>query len=276
MNELGAADAARAAAEIHARLQLQAPPVAALILGSGLGAVIERWERRRGLAYDDVPGLGAASIKGHAGRVVAGACSGQAVIAFSGRLHMYEGHSPAAAGFPARIAAALGVRVLLVANAAGGIRESLAPGDLMIIDDHINLSWRNPLVGPVQRGDQHFPDMLGAYDPALRDILDGTAVADRERPIAHGVYASVLGPSYETPAEIRMLATMGADAVGMSTVPEVLIACAAGLRVAGISVITNRAAGSTNARLTHDDVVRVASSAATRLASVVEQFVARL
>lgn len=267
--------ASRAAAEIGARLNLQAPPVAALILGSGLGAVIERWEQSAEVSYDAVPGLGAASIRGHASRVVAGMCSGRPVIAFSGRLHMYEGHSPAAAGFPARIAAALGARVLLVANAAGGIRESLAPGDLMIIDDHINLSWRNPLVGSVQP-DARFPDMLGAYDPELRDALARITHAANERPIARGVYASVLGPSYETPAEIRMLATMGADAVGMSTVPEVLVARAAGLRVAGISVITNRAAGSTAARLSHDDVVRVASNAAARLASVVEQFVARL
>jgi purine-nucleoside phosphorylase len=276
VNDPGAAEAARAATEVRARCNLSSTPAAALILGSGLGAVVECWERRTELPYDAVPGLGAASIRGHAGRVVAGTCRGRTVVAFCGRLHMYEGHSPAAAGFQARIAAALGAPALLVANAAGGIHDALAPGDLMIIDDHINVSWRNPLIGRVQPGDTRFPDMLGAYDPELRNLLARATTPHAERPIARGVYASVLGPSYETPAEVRMLAALGADAVGMSTVPEVLVARACGLRVAGISVITNRAAETGAARLTHDDVVRVASRAATRLASVVEEFVAHV
>ena len=166
------------------------------------------------------------------------------------------GFPSATAGLPVRVAHALGARVLFVSNAAGGVRATLRPGDLMIIEDHINLMWRNPLIGPVVDGDERFPDMSEPYDHGLRSILREVAL-DIGIPVTEGVYAGLLGPSYETPAEVRMLRWMGADAVGMSTVPEVLTARAIGMRVAGVSCITNHAAGMTNQPLSHHEVLEV-------------------
>ena len=163
----------------------------------------------------------------------------------------------AVAGLPVRVAHALGARVLFVSNAAGGVRGTFHPGDLMIIEDHINLMWRNPLIGPVVDGDERFPDMSAPYDPELVTILRDVAL-DAGIPITEGVYAGLLGPSYETPAEVRMLRWMGADAVGMSTVPEVLTARAIGMRVAGVSCITNHAAGMTDQPLSHHEVLEIA------------------
>jgi purine-nucleoside phosphorylase len=194
-----------------------------------------------------------------AGRVVAGTLGGCDVVAFAGRFHLYEGHPPRLAALPVRLAHALGARTLFVSNAAGGIRRTFHPGDLMLIRDHINLMWRNPLIGPVGDGEERFPDMSEPYDAKLLALLREAAL-EVGLPVVEGVYAGLLGPSYETPAEVRMLERLGADAVGMSTIPEVLVARALGMRVAGVSCITNLAAGiapTPLARLAHISIAWV-------------------
>jgi purine-nucleoside phosphorylase len=250
-------------------------PRLAIILGSGLGQLADRIECAANIPYADIPGFPPSTVAGHAGRLVAGAIDGCDVIALSGRFHLYEGHSAAVAGLPVRVAHALGARALFVSNAAGGIRATLRPGDLMLIDDHINLMWRNPLIGPVVNGDQRFPDMSAPYDRELLAILRAVAL-DIGVPVQEGVYAGLLGPSYETPAEVRMLRWMGADAVGMSTVPEVLTARAMGMRVAGVSCITNFAAGMTTHPLSHDEVLEVADKVNETFERLVRGFVARV
>ncbi len=252
---IAGADIASAASRIGEQLGGCRPRIA-IILGSGLGQLADRIERATNIPYADIPGFPTSTVAGHAGRLVAGSIESCDVIALSGRFHLYEGHSAATASLPVRVAHALGARVLFVSNAAGGIRATLQPGDLMIIEDHINLMWRNPLIGPVVDGDERFPDMSAPYDPELITILRGVAL-DAGIPVSEGVYAAMLGPAYETPAEVRMLRWMGADAVGMSTVPEVLTARAIGMRVAGVSCITNHAAGMTNQPLSHQEVLEI-------------------
>lgn len=250
-------------------------PRIAIILGSGLGQLAERIERATNIPYADIPGFPVSTVAGHAGRLVAGSIESCEVIALSGRFHLYEGHTAAVAGLPVRIAHALGATVLFVSNAAGGIRETLRPGDLMILEDHLNLMWRNPLIGPVVDGDERFPDMSAPYDGALRAILRDVAL-DAGIPITEGVYAALLGPCYETPAEVRMLRWMGADAVGMSTVPEVLTARAIGMRVAGVSCITNQAAGMTNQPLSHHEVLEVGVRVQDAFERLVRGFVGKV
>lgn len=250
-------------------------PRIAIILGSGLGQLAERIERATNIPYADIPGFPVSTVAGHAGRLVAGSIESCEVIALSGRFHLYEGHTAAVAGLPVRIAHALGATVLFVSNAAGGIRETLRPGDLMILEDHLNLMWRNPLIGPVVDGDERFPDMSAPYDSELRAILRDVAL-DAGIPITEGVYAALLGPCYETPAEVRMLRWMGADAVGMSTVPEVLTARAIGMRVAGVSCITNQAAGMTNQPLSHHEVLEVGVRVQDAFERLVRGFVGKV
>lgn len=250
-------------------------PRLAIILGSGLGQLADRIQRAANIPYADIPGFPPSTVVGHAGRLVAGTIDGCDVLALSGRFHLYEGHSAAVAGLPVRVAHALGAKTLFVSNAAGGVRATLRPGDLMLIDDHINLMWRNPLVGPVVEGDQRFPDMSAPYDRGLLGTLREVAL-DSGIPVQEGVYAGLLGPSYETPAEVRMLRWMGADAVGMSTVPEVLTARAIGMRVAGVSCITNHAAGMTNQPLSHHEVLEVADQVQEKFERLVRGFIARL
>jgi purine-nucleoside phosphorylase len=249
-------------------------PRLAIILGSGLGQLAEGIECAANIPYADIPGFPPSTVVGHAGRLVVGAIEGCDVIALSGRFHLYEGHTAAVAGLPVRVAHALGARALFVSNAAGGIRATLRPGDLMLIDDHINLMWRNPLIGPVIDGDERFPDMSAPYDCELLAILRAVAL-DSGIPVQEGVYAAMLGASYETPAEVRMLRWMGADAVGMSTVPEVLTARAIGMRVAGVSCITNYAAGMTDTPLSHDEVIEVADRVKDSFERLVRGFVSR-
>jgi purine-nucleoside phosphorylase len=249
-------------------------PRIAIILGSGLGQLADRIQRAANIPYADIPGFPPSTVVGHAGRLVAGWIDRCDVIALSGRFHLYEGHSAAVAGLPVRVAHALGAETLFVSNAAGGVRSTLAPGDLMLIDDHINLMWRNPLVGPVVDGDERFPDMSAPYDRELLAALRAVAL-DSGIPVQEGVYAGLLGPSYETPAEVRMLRWMGADAVGMSTIPEVLTARAIGMRVAGVSCITNHAAGMTSERLSHQEVLDVANRVREKFEMLVRGFVAR-
>jgi purine-nucleoside phosphorylase len=246
-------------------------PRIALILGSGLGRLATHIDASVDAAFADIPGFPAARVHGHSGRVIAGTLEDVPVLAFAGRWHLYEGYDAAAAAMPVRVAHALGARSLFVSNAAGGIRRSLRAGDLMIIRDHINLMWRNPLAGPVEPHDTRFPDMSAPYDPGLVAALRAAAAATGVA-LGEGVYAAVLGPSYETPAEIRMLERMGADAVGMSTVPEVIAGRALGLRVAGVSLITNPAAGLGGAPLDHADVLAAAERAAADFERVVRAF----
>lgn len=250
-------------------------PVAGLILGSGLGGLADRIEDARALPYAELPGFAPPTVAGHAGHLVAGRLADRPVIALAGRIHLYEGHDAATCAFPVRVLHALGVRVLFVSNAAGGIRRTLRPGDLMVINDHINLGWRNPLIGPVVEGDQRFPDMSEPYDATLRALLHETA-KDRGIFLADGVYAWLHGPAYETPAEIRMLERLGADAVGMSTVPEVIVARALGIRVAAVSCIANVASGITAAPVTHAEVLAVTAAMAERFEELAVEFVRRL
>ena len=263
----------RAAAALGAGLGDFAPRLA-LILGSGLGGLARRIDAVFDLPVGDVPGFPSARVEGHDGRIIAGSLDGVQVLAFAGRSHLYEGHEPAVAALPVRIAYALGARSLFVSNAAGGIRPALRPGDLMIIRDHINLMCRNPLAGPVARQETRFPDMTAPYAAEFVAALRGAAAHARVS-VVEGVYAAVLGPSYETPAEIRMLEWLGADAVGMSTVPEVIAARALGMRVAGVSLITNLAAGRGGAPLDHDEVLSAAARAAGDIERLVRAFVVR-
>ncbi len=266
--------ASAAAGFLRRRLADRRPSVA-LVLGSGLGALADEVEDAVRVPFADVPGFPAATVVGHRGAVVAGCLAGRDVLAFAGRFHLYEGHEPTTAALPARVAAALGVRTLFVSNAAGGIRRTFRPGDLMVIADHINLLWRNPLLGPVAPGEERFPDMSAPYDPGLRALAHEAGRAAGVA-LVEGVYAASLGPTYETPAETRMLERLGADATGMSTVPEVIAARALGLRVVGISCITNMACGIGTAALTHDDVLETTRRVAGQFQGVVRELVARL
>jgi len=250
-------------------------PIAAIVLGSGLGSFAERLADPIRLRFAAIPGFPAAAIAGHAGEFVAGALAGRSVLCQSGRFHGYEGISAEVVVRPVRLMAALGVRTLIVTNAAGGIRRTFRPGTLMGIADHINLTFGNPLTGAVVSGESRFPDMSASYDPALA-CLAAAAARAAGVPLEEGIYAGVGGPSYETPAEIRMLERLGADAVGMSTVLEVIAARAAGLRCLGISTITNLAAGLGRDRLSHAEVIDVAGRASAALGRLLAAVVAAL
>lgn len=246
-----------AATALRDRIDDRQPRVA-LVLGSALGRFADRCEDAIPVAYSEVPHLRTPTTAGHAGRFVAGRVEGLDVLVLSGRLHYYEGYTLEEVTFPIRVLAALGVETLVLTNAAGGIDPSFAAGDLMTIDDHLNLTGVNPLRG--QNDDRlgpRFPDMTNAYDAGLRETIVAAA-ADTGVALRRGVYAGVAGPCYETPAEIRMLASLGAHAVGMSTVAEAIVARHAGLRLAGVSCITNAAAGITGSPLSHTEVMETA------------------
>ncbi len=268
------AAALAAAAAVRERLDVRLP-VAAIVLGTGLGTLVDRINGATRVAYTDIPGFRATGVDGHRGELVHGMLGGREVIAFAGRFHMYEGHTARVSAFPVRVAHALGASVLFVSNAAGAIRTAFTPGDLMIIEDHLDLMWRNPLVGAAEPGDERFPDMSSPYSPRLRSLLRDSARACGIS-LVSGVYAGLLGPSYETPAEVRMLRTLGADAVGMSTVPETIVARAVGMEVAGVSLITNAAAGSSDGPVTHEAVVEAGRRAAEGFAELVTEFMTRL
>jgi purine-nucleoside phosphorylase len=270
----GAAAAGVAAKGIRTRLGVH-EPVAGIVLGSGLGQLAARIGNATHVPYAEIPGFHSTNVAGHTGELIHGTLAGREVLALAGRFHMYEGHSARTAAYPVRVLHALGVRVLFVSNAAGGIRASLAPGDLMIIEDHLNLMFRNPLLGLAESTDLRFPDMSAAWSPRLVALLRASA-EDVGVSVQSGVYAGLLGPSYETPAEVRMLEKLGADAVGMSTVPEAIVGTALKMEVAGISLITNAAAGKSAAPLSHAEVVEAGRMATGRFAEVVSEFVARV
>ena len=250
-------------------------PTAAIVLGSGLGQFAERLTDAVRIPYSEIPHFPAPTVIGHSGELVVGSLQGRAVLVQSGRFHMYEGHPASLTALPVRVFARLGVGTVVLTNAAGGIRRGYGSGTVMLIADQINLSFRNALFGPALPGEIRFPDMSDPYDPGLRAIAREVA-RWRKIPLAEGVYVGLLGPSYETPAEIRMLERLGADAVGMSTVLEVIAARAAGLRCLGIAAITNPAAGVTLAKLDHLEVMDVAYRIAGELAALIEGVVAEL
>ncbi|MCA9542894.1 MAG: purine-nucleoside phosphorylase [Myxococcales bacterium] len=262
-------DMAHAAADwLRARIPA---PSAAAVLGSGLGALADQLEDAVQIPYGEIPHFPAPKVSGHAGVLSVGRLPGRktVVAALSGRVHLYEGHPIEEVVHAVRTMALWGVRDLVITNAAGGIDGAFAPGDLMLITDHLNLTGKNPLWGVNDdRLGQRFPDMSHAYSPTLRRIVQACA-RDLGQTLRSGVYAGVMGPSYETPAEIRMLGHVGAAAVGMSTVNEVIAARHAGLQVCGISCITNLAAGLSATELHHDEVKTTAELARERFLALV-------
>jgi purine-nucleoside phosphorylase len=251
-------------------------PDVAVVLGSGLGEFAGRLQDAVAMPYADLPHWPASKVVGHEGRLVVGRLAGKRVAALSGRVHFYEGHDLRTVTFATRVMARLGVRTLILTNAAGGINPALKPGTLMLIDDHINLLGSNPLVGANEdRWGVRFPDMTEVYSRRLRGIADDVARA-QGLPIGHGVYIAVHGPSYETPAEIRAFRALGADAVGMSTVPEAIVARQMQVEVLGISCISNAAAGVLPQPLDHNEVMAVARQVRGAFAALLEGVIERL
>lgn len=242
-----------------------AHPDTAVVLGSGLGAVVDAFDAELEVPYAEVPGLSAATVPGHAGRLVlVRDAAGRRLLFAQGRRHLYEGLTAAEVAAGVRVLHGLGVRRLVLTNAAGCLNPAFAVGDLMLISDHLNLQGDSPL-----RGGPHFHDMSEVYDAAWRRAFH-EAAGRLGQALREGVYAAVQGPQYETPAEVRMLGRLGADAVGMSTVPEAIQARALGMQVAGISMLTNWAAGLAPGNLHHDEVVAVGRAASTRLAALLQ------
>ena len=251
------------------------PPCIAVVLGSGLGGLADSLEGARRIPYADIPGFPKTTVAGHRGELVVGELEGTPVVLQNGRFHLYEGHDPDAVTLPVRLFAAHGAEILILTNAAGGLNPQFRPPTLMLLADHINLMWRNPLVGKRLSGEVRFPDLLDAYDRELRSIARDSA-AECHVALVEGVYGSVPGPSFETPAEVRMLRRLGCDAVGMSTVPEALVARARGMRVLGISSITNAGAGLSKTPLSHEEVLEAGQRLAGDLEQVVRGVVRRL
>jgi purine-nucleoside phosphorylase len=268
-------DSVKAAADA-VRLQIKSIPDVAIVLGSGLGDFADTLVDAVSMPYETLPNWPASRVVGHAGKLVVGAAGGRTVAALAGRCHVYEGHDLRTVTFAVRVLGLLGVQTLILTNAAGGVNTSFAQGALMVIDDHINLIGDNPLAGPNDdRFGPRFPDMTEVYSSRLRRITHEAAGAIGFTP-ARGIYAALLGPSYETPAEIRYLRTIGADAVGMSTVPEAIVARHMGLNVLGISCITNMAAGVLPQPLNHAEVMETARRVRGQFIALLEGVLARL
>ncbi len=245
-------------------------PEIGIILGSGLGIMATEVTNPQKMHYSELPNFSVSTVEGHEGHLVFGLLTGRRVVLMQGRFHLYEGCSADQVVFPVRVMHKLGVQVLIVTNAAGGINQEFNSGDLMLITDHLNLTWTNPLVGAnYDEIGPRFPDMSEAYDRELLKLAE--QVARREGlKYRKGVYAALTGPSYETPAEIRYLRTIGADAVGMSTVPEVIVANHAGMRVLGISCVTNMAAGVLPKKLSHAEVLETANKVRDQFITLVK------
>lgn len=251
-------------------------PEAAIILGSGLGALAEHVAADAVIPYAEIPHFPRPGVEGHAGRLVIGTLEGRAVAVMQGRAHFYEGYPIADVVFPVRVLHALGAPVLIVTNAAGGLNRQWRAGDLMVIADHINFMGTNPLIGPNEdEMGPRFPDMSAAYDPALIALAEQAAL-EVGVPLRKGVYIGVSGPSYETPAELRMMARWGADAVGMSTVHEVIAARHVGLRVLGLTAITDMATGEAQGAISHEEVIAVAKRIEPAFVALVKRIVRML
>jgi purine-nucleoside phosphorylase len=251
-------------------------PTVAIVLGSGLGAFGEGLGNATVAPYEQIPNWPASKVVGHAGKLVAGTCRGRLVLALSGRAHFYEGHSLATVTFATRVLGRLGIKTLIVTNAAGGINLKFGSGALMLMDDHINLLGTNPLIGPNDdRFGRRFPDMSEVYSKRLRGLAEEAGKAAGVK-LEHGVYIAVTGPSYETPAEIRAFRTLGADAVGMSTVPEAIVARHMGIEVLGISCISNMAAGILPQQLTEEEVIETTGRVRGDFIALLEGIIGRL
>ncbi len=265
---------AGAAQYIQARLQSK--PEVAVVLGSGLGAFADALENRTEIPYCQIPGWPPSTAVGHSGRLVIGTLAGRNIVVMAGRAHLYEGYSPAQVTFGVRVLGAIGIRSIVFTNAAGGVNLSLERGGLVLISDHINLQGINPLVGPNEdRVGPRFPDMSDAYSQRYREIAACVA-SELGISVREGVYAAMLGPSYETPAEIRFLRTIGADVVGMSTVPEVIVANHMGMKVLGISCVTNMAAGILARKIDHQEVLETGAMVRDTLVRYLKELVPRL
>ena len=268
-DELCGYDRAMKALDCLCRAAGDFKPRAAVVLGSGLGAVADEVEDARILSAAEIPGWPLSTAPGHAGRVVMGMLEGCPVILLQGRVHCYEGYSMREVTFPVRVLGMMGVRQYVATNASGGVNPELAPGDIAAVRDHINLMGANPLVGPSEpRWNVRFPDMTHAYSPRLLELMD-MAAAGAGLTLKRGVYAAFMGPSYETPAEVRMARTLGADLVGMSTVPEVVVANAMGMETAVLSCVANRASGMGDEHLTEEEVLRVMAESSRSLALLI-------
>ena len=251
-------------------------PDVAIILGTGLGGLADELDVEARIPYGDIPGFPLSTVESHAGRLLAGTLAGRRVVAMQGRVHLYEGYSPQEIAFPVRVLARLGARTLVVSNACGGMHPLWSPGDLMLIADHINLLGANPLVGPNDdRLGPRFPDMSEPYDAELRSLARAVALA-LGVPLREGVYVAVTGPNLETRAEYRMLRALGADVVGMSTVPEVITAAHMGLRVLGLSIITDQCLPDALAPASLEQILAVAREAEPRLTALVRGVIERL
>lgn len=272
---MSAYDDVRRAAEV-VRDRTDADPGVGLVLGTGLGGLAEAIEERRELPYEEIPGFPVSTTESHAGRLVAGRLEGQAVAALDGRFHRYEGYSMQQVAFPVRVLAELGAEALVVSNACGCMNPLWGRGDVVLLSDHINLMGDNPLVGPnVEEQGPRFPDMSEAYDAGLRDVTRREAL-ELGIPLREGVYAAVTGPSLETAAEYRMLREVGADVVGMSTVPEVIVANHAGLRVLGLGVVTDMALPDALEPVVAEEAIETARAAEPALTRLVRSVLARL
>jgi purine-nucleoside phosphorylase len=265
-----------AALERTVRERTSMRPRVGLVLGSGLGRLADALDLELAIPFAELPGWSPATAPGHAGRLLFGLLSGVPVVVQQGRLHLYEGHSAGFVVQPVLLMGRLGAETVVLTNAAGGVNPSYGAGTLMAIADHLNLTGRSPLIGPnAPEVGPRFPDMTEVWDADLRARLHAAADAE-EVALAEGVYACLLGPSYETPAEVRMLGTLGADAVGMSTALEAVAARWAGMRVCGVSLVTNPGAGLSGGTLSHAEVLAAAEAAGPGLARVIARFVAAL
>jgi purine-nucleoside phosphorylase len=274
-NPIGLFDRAqRAAEQILSRTKTQ--PGIAVVLGSGLGAFAEELTDSTAIAYKDIHGFAQATVEGHAGQLVIGKAGNVPIAAMQGRFHFYEGYSLDDVTFPVRVLKLLGVSTLILTNAAGSLNTELTPGSLMIISDHINLMGANPLIGPNEdRFGPRFPDLTLTYDPELQSLVIEEATA-MNIDMRRGVYAALSGPSYETPAEIHMVRTLGADAVGMSTVPEAIVARHMDMRLIGISCITNLAAGVSNRPIDHSQVMEIGQRVRAEFTELLRRVIAKL
>jgi purine-nucleoside phosphorylase len=251
-------------------------PEVGIVLGSGLGGLADDLEGGVSIPFADLPGWPAATAPGHAGRLLLGRLGGRTVVMLQGRFHLYEGNHPGLVIQPVLLFKALGASVVVLTNAAGGLDPSFGPGTLMVMSDHINLTGMNPLIGRNADGlGERFPDLTDAWSPRLRAALHAAGSAEGV-PLAEGVYVGLTGPNYETPAEVRMLAGLGGDAVGMSTVLECIAARWVGLEVCGVSLVTNAGAGYSGEPLTHEEVMEAGAVAGPRLAKVIRRFLADL
>ena|ERR1043166_235117 len=266
--------AQRAAEQIRARTKTT--PAIAVVLGSGLGAFADELVDATPVAYKEIHGFAQATVEGHAGRLVIGKAGEVPIAAMQGRFHFYEGYSLDDVTFPVRVLKLLGVQTLILTNAAGSLNTELTPGSLMIISDHINLMGANPLIGPnADRFGPRFPDLTSTYDPDLQNLVIEEAKA-MNIDMRRGVYAALTGPSYETPAEIHMVRTLGADAVGMSTVPEAIVARHMEMRIIGISCITNLAAGVSNRPIDHSQVMEIGSRVRAQFTELLRRVISKL